>query len=209
MSGSARRLRKQGDELVDRRFVKALSHPVRVRILIELDRGPMSPTEYVDQFGGNLENVSYHFRTLLECDCIKKVEARRVRGVVETFYENTQKALFSEEQFSALPNSVRSGFSATILTTFMDAASEALVTNKLDSHDSRHLTWQRLSLDEEGFARVMSRLDQVYDWLLIEQMAAGVRMKRSGEAPVNTIVAMFGFECPQAERDHDLPSDVA
>lgn len=207
MSASARRQRRTADELIDARFAKAIAHPLRVQIMVELDRGPMSPAEYVAKFGGNLENVAYHFRVLVQCDCIRACGERPRRGAVEHFYENSKHALFSEEEFSGLPTAVKSSFSASILSTFMDQAAEALLSNTLDSHDTRHLTWQRLRLDEEGFAKVMSRLDELFEWLPVEQMAAKERMRRSGEAPLNTAIGMFGFECPMPERDHDLPAD--
>lgn len=205
MSASARRQRRSADELIDSRFAKAIAHPLRVRIMVELDRGPMSPTEYVAKFGGNVENVAYHFRFLMKCDCVRICGERPRRGAVEHFYENNKRALFSEEEFSGLPTAIKSSFSASILSTFMDQAAEALLTNKLDSHDTRHLTWQRLNLDEEGFANVMARLEDLFSWLPVEQMAAKARLKESGEEPLNTTVALFGFECPMPERDHELP----
>lgn len=207
MSASVRRQRRSADELIDARFAKAISHPLRVRIMVELDRAPISPAEYAAKFGGNLENVAYHFRVLRECDCIRICAERQRRGAVEHIHENIKRALFSEKQFSALPTSLKSSFSASILSTFMDRAAESLLANTLDSHDTRHLTWQPLTLDEEGFANVMERLEELFRWLPVEQMAAEARLKRSGEAPVNTTVALFGFECPIPERDHDLPLD--
>jgi len=199
------RHRRDGEELIDARFAKAIAHPLRVRIMVELYRAPISPAEYVAKFGGTLENVSYHFRTLAECDCIRIVAERPRRGATEHFYESTQRALFSEEQFSEMPMAVRGSLSASTLSAFMDQAAEALLTNKLDSRESRHLTWQRLRLDEEGFAEVMGRLDEIFEWLPVAQMAARERMKKSGASPMETTVGMFGFESPKPERDHDLP----
>jgi DNA-binding transcriptional ArsR family regulator len=207
MSASARRQRRSAEELIDSRLAKAISHPLRVRIMVELDRGPMSPAEFAAQFGGNLENVAYHFRTLLKCDCVRICGERPRRGAIEHFYESTRRALFSEAEFSALPASVKSGMSASTLSTFMDRAAEALMTNKLDSHETRHLTWQPLTLDEQGFETVMARMEEMFRWLPIEQMAAKERMKLSGEAPLNATVALFGFESPMPERDHELPRD--
>jgi DNA-binding transcriptional ArsR family regulator len=205
MSGTTSH-RRSGEELVDARFAKAIAHPLRVRIMAELYRGPMSPAEYAAKFGGTLENVAYHFRTLVECDCVKVIAERPRRGATEHFYENTHRALFSEEDFTSLPVAVRSSLSAATLSAFMDQAAEALLTNKLDSHSSRHLTWQRLRLDEEGFAQVMARLDELFEWLPVAQMAARERMRKSGEDPVPTTIGMFGFESPKPDRDHDLPS---
>jgi DNA-binding transcriptional ArsR family regulator len=205
MSASVRRQRRSADELIDARFAKAIAHPLRIRIMVELDRGPMSPAEFVSQFGGNVENVAYHFRILKECDCARICGERPRRGAVEHFYESTKRALFSEEEFSALPTSIKSGMSASTLSTFMDRAAEALMTNKLDSHDTRHLTWQPLTLDEEGFENVMARMEDLFRWLPVEQMAAKERMKRSGESPMNATVGLFGFESPMPEREHELP----
>ncbi|MBS1861963.1 MAG: helix-turn-helix transcriptional regulator [Actinobacteria bacterium] len=203
---STTRQRRESDELIDARFAKAIAHPLRVRIMVELDRGPMSPAEYAAKFEEETENVWYHFRILAECDCIEVVGERSRRGATEHFYANCQHALFSEEQFSRLPAAVRGSISASILSTFMDQAAEALLTNRLDSHDSRHLTWQRLELDEEGFAEVMGRMDELFEWLPVAQMAAHQRMKKSDEKPLITAVGLFGFECPKPERDHDLTS---
>jgi len=198
------RRRRSGDELIDARFAKAIAHSLRVEIMAELHRAPISPAEYAARTGRPIENVAYHFRTLAECDCIEIVGERPRRGAIEHFYANTKHPLFSEEEFSRLPPAVKGSFSASILTAFMDQAAEALLTNTLDSHDSRHLTWQRLHLDEEGFAEVMGRLDELFEWLPAAQMAARERMKKSGESPMDTTVGMFGFESPRPERNHDL-----
>jgi DNA-binding transcriptional ArsR family regulator len=208
-NASARGQRRDADELIDARLVRACSHPLRVRIMVELERAPMSPVEYQAQFGGPLETIAYHFRILAECECARIIHERPRRGAVEHIYEITKLALFSTEQFSKLPESIKGGFSASILSTFMDVAAEALLTNKLDSHETRHLTWRRLPLDEEGFENVMARLEEVFQWLPAEQMAAAERMKESGEQPLLTAVALSGFECPWPERGHDFGSENA
>lgn len=208
-TSAARERRRQAHELIDSRLVRACSHPLRVRIMVELERAPMSPAEYHVQFGGELEKIAYHFRVLKKCECARIIDERPVRGAVEHIYEITRLALFSTEEFSTLPESVKGGFSASILTTYMDLAAEALLANKLDSHETRHLTWQRLTLDEEGFENVMERLEELFRWLPVEQMAAAERMKQSGEAPLMAAVALSGFEVPWPERDHDLGPEAA
>jgi DNA-binding transcriptional ArsR family regulator len=198
------RYRRSGDELIDPRLARAISHPLRVQIMVELYRAPMSPAEYATKFGGSLENVAYHFRVLMGCDCVEVVAKRKSRGATEHFYGSTRRALFSAEEFSQLPMAVRGGISAATLSAFMDQAAEALLTNKLDSHANRHLTWQRRRLDEEGFTRVMERLDSVFEWVPVEEAAAVERMKKSGEDPLITTIGLFGFECPEPDRGHDL-----
>jgi DNA-binding transcriptional ArsR family regulator len=191
-------------ELVDRRLARAIGHPIRVEILVEVDRAPMSPNEFARRTGHPLATVAYHFRELQKCGCLEVVSEVPRRGATEHFYEVTTRALFSAESFSALPVPARGGFSATTLACFMRRAQEALEAQTFDSHESRHLTWTPLTLDEEGFARVMSMLDEVFEAIAVEQLAASERLAKSGEQPLHATVGLAGFESPQPARDHPV-----
>jgi DNA-binding transcriptional ArsR family regulator len=186
--------------LVDRRLAKAIAHPLRVEILIELGQAPMSPSEFAERFDFELSTVAYHFRELEKCGCLEIAEEAPRRGAVEHYYRATKRALFDDEGFAQLPPSVRGGFNASILTTFLDRAVEAMEADTMDSHDNKHLTWSPVKLDAEGFDRIMGMLGEVYTALGVEQFAAGERMVKSGEKPVYATVALAGFESPKPER---------
>ena len=53
-------------DLVDPRIAKALSHPMRARILMILDERVASPNEIAETIDERLPNVSYHVRALLD-----------------------------------------------------------------------------------------------------------------------------------------------
>lgn len=101
-------------------LAKALAHPLRVRILAEMERreqrqltlaglkraslSPEQLQEFKDGPGvspnalsGLLEeplgNVSYHVKTLLEYGCVALTKTEPRRGAVEHFYRTTSKAL--------------------------------------------------------------------------------------------------------------------
>jgi hypothetical protein len=190
--------------LIDERMALAIGHPLRVQILVEVDRAAMSPAEFTAKNGGSLPQVAYHFRVLQKCGCLTQVATRQRRGATEHIFEVTQRAFFDAATFAELPAPIRGGFSASILTSFMDRATEALEADTLDSHASRHLTWAPLKLDEEGFGNVMAMFDDLFHRLHVEQMAAAQRMSDSGEPPIHTTVGMAGFESPAPKRDHAL-----
>jgi DNA-binding transcriptional ArsR family regulator len=48
----------------DPRYVKALSHPIRVRVLALLEERMASPVELAEVLGVSLGSVSYHVRNL-------------------------------------------------------------------------------------------------------------------------------------------------
>jgi hypothetical protein len=202
--------RQTGSELVDRRLARAIGHPIRVEILVEVDRAPMSPNEFAQRSGHPLATVAYHFRELQKCGCLEVIDEVPRRGATEHFYEVTKRALFSAESFATLPASARGGFSATTLACFMRRAQEALEAQTFDSRESRHLTWRPLILDEQGFTRVMGMLDELYAALGVEQLAAAERLAKSGERAVYTTVGLAGFESPEPQREHAVaPAEPA
>lgn len=64
----------------DPRYVKAVSHPVRARILAMLRERQASPNELATWLGAGLGSVSYHVRTLNQLGLIELVDEQRVRG---------------------------------------------------------------------------------------------------------------------------------
>src|SRR5436309_4444609 len=75
-----RRRIKPLSHVTDPRVVKALAHPVRVRILSALERRQASPNELDAELGVPLGTVSYHVRRLADVGLIKLVEEARRRG---------------------------------------------------------------------------------------------------------------------------------
>jgi DNA-binding transcriptional ArsR family regulator len=71
---------------LDRRLIKALGHPIRVRALEILNARVASPSELAKQLGEPLGNVAYHVKILEENDAIELVRTAPVRGALEHFY---------------------------------------------------------------------------------------------------------------------------
>ena len=78
-------------------LVNALSHPVRLEILLALQGRIASPAELSEEIGASLGVVSYHTSTLLKCGCLELVHSEARRGVIENFFAVTPRALMPEE----------------------------------------------------------------------------------------------------------------
>ena len=74
---------------VDQRLIKALGHPVRMRVLDILDARVASPSELAKELGEPLGNVAYHVKILEETGAIELVRTAPVRGALEHFYRAT------------------------------------------------------------------------------------------------------------------------
>src|SRR6478672_4583111 len=113
---------------VDQRLIRAMGNPLRQRILLLLNKRVASPSELSKELEEPLGNVSYHVRILVQCDAIELVKTEPVRGALEHFYRATIRTHFDDENWTELPESVRSAlFGQTLrqIWTHVAKASEA------------------------------------------------------------------------------------
>src|SRR3954462_5029406 len=82
--------------LDDPRYIKALSHPLRVRILAILEERTASPVQLAQLLDASLGVVSYHVRTLERFGLIKLVRTNPVRGAVEHHYRANARPTISD-----------------------------------------------------------------------------------------------------------------
>src|SRR5688500_6919713 len=107
-------------------FLKALSHPLRMRILHEMHRGLTSPKEIAGKLDEPIGVISYHVRTLEELGCIELADTKLRRGAVQHFYRPLRRMYLDDDDWAALPASVRDSFSATTLDGIIELAAAAL-----------------------------------------------------------------------------------
>src|SRR5215211_7397890 len=118
MQGSSRQL--------DERLAKALSHPLRQRILQRLNEGGVkSPNELSQELGDPLGNVSYHVRILRELDCVELVRTEQRRGALEHYYKATAQPWLDDKQWARLPAAFRRKTLGRTLSEILESASDA------------------------------------------------------------------------------------
>src|ERR687890_2282479 len=115
-------------DLVDPRLAKALSHPMRARILTILNERVASPNEISEMIDERLPNVSYHVRALLDLGCIELVSTAQRRGAIEHYYRAIVRPFFSDRDWKRLPKSGRQAISDAILQILWDDVSESIKT---------------------------------------------------------------------------------
>src|ERR1700744_899815 len=96
-------------DAIDQDLVRALAHPMRVRILEALQGRTASPTELAREFLESLGVVSYHANALLEVECIEQVRTQPKRGTIEHFYTARPRSFIGHQDWRRVPLSVRGG----------------------------------------------------------------------------------------------------
>jgi DNA-binding transcriptional ArsR family regulator len=206
MTGVKLMRRRDGDELIDPKFVKAIGHPLRVEIVAECSLAPISQVEFRESRGRKYSRqaIENHFAVLIECGAIEEVGSLRERGGLTRYYAATARALFSEEDFGRFPPALRGNLSAAAVATLVERTQESLLAGTVDSHPERHLTWVPLQLDWAGFLELVGKLNELFYGLKPMEEEAKERMADSGEEPMHTTVAMMCFESPPPNRNHQI-----
>ncbi len=187
------------------RLAVVFADPIRLKIVTELFRREMSPSQFFETFGGGTRaRLNRHFRRLAEYGWLRLVKEERGgrrRGAVEHFYRAPELAIIEDELWEQLPQSLRAEFSWRTFEQFAERVKEALEAGTFDARPERHLTWTPLVLDAQGRSELLGLAMALFRSMLEEQADARIRLAGSGEAPVEATVAIGAFDSPSLERN--------
>jgi DNA-binding transcriptional ArsR family regulator len=181
-------------ETIDQNLVRALGHPMRVRILEAIQGRTASPTELAREFRESLGVVSYHVNALLDVDCIEQVRTRPKRGTIEHFYTARPRSFIGHQDWLRAPISVRGGVTREALRTFIAKVGAALDADTIDSREDTTLNWMPIVVDQRGWREAAEILDRA----LRELMTVGAesRARLGNEDGIPVVTAMAAFEAP-------------
>lgn len=187
--------------LVSEKLAKALSHPLRARILMELNQRVMSVTGYVRMFPEHSHSKIYgHFRILEECGCIELIEKKtggRRRGGVEHFYRATQRTLFDQVSWPTLPDSAKEQMTAAAFMTYVDRVFDAMNAGTIEAREDRHFTWSPGYFDLQAWCETIAEVDELFERLPKRMAEAAARLAAGDEDGIPVTVALACFESPK------------
>lgn len=184
----------------DPRLVKALSHPLRMRLLARFNEDVLSPAELAREFEISLPLISYHVKTLHDLDCIELVSTTPVRGAVEHHYRATRRALYSEQEWAALGIDAKQSLTGAVLRDAVSDALDALQSGDMDRRSDRHISFTTLDLDEQAWSELNEKLEAlVYEALQLQADVAGRRAAGTDEDDVRTRLTILHY-APVPER---------
>jgi DNA-binding transcriptional ArsR family regulator len=184
--------RRDTPEALDPRLVKAISHPLRHRILVRLNEEELSPNDLAGEFGESLGRVSYHVRTLADAGAIELVRTVPRRGAVQHFYRAVVRAWFTDDDWDRLPESTRRELFGQNLQRIWNDAAAAARGSGFD-HPRVHVSFTWLELDEQGMDEVSELLTETVERALAINAASADR--RGGAEPAHpTELAVLHFE---------------
>ncbi|HEX8121721.1 MAG TPA: winged helix-turn-helix domain-containing protein [Solirubrobacteraceae bacterium] len=187
-------------DIDDPRLVKALAHPIRMKILHILDERTATPKELAAVLGLPLENVSYHVRTLKDFGFIKLEKTRQVRGAVEHHYKLAARPQIGNKLWSELPRVVQEALVDADLNAFVEELGRGAMQGGFDRAEA-NLSNYSLPLDEDGIKEVSEILMDAQDRIEAVSQKAQKRIKDGDATRMSLMVFFFeqGAKVPLEE----------
>src|SRR4051795_4839182 len=179
---------------IDQRIMKALSHPLRVRMLTLLNQKVSSPSELAHDLDEPLGNVSYHMRFLADLKMVKLVRTEPRRGAVEHYYQALEPPQVSGDDWAQLPASLRRTLSDGVVGQIAKDLSGAAKSGGFD-RENMHVSRHAMVLDQEGWDELSALLTDLQHRVRSIQDESSDRLSRAGDGGgIPTALAMIQFE---------------
>jgi DNA-binding transcriptional ArsR family regulator len=140
-------------DVSDLRYVRAISHPVRMRLLAVLEKEPASPKMLAERLSLPLGTIAYHVRTLSSLGLLELVDTKQRRGAVEHYYQAKEHPRFSDQAWAELDVVTKQRVLTAVLNEAHAHAFSAASAGGFDRADS-HFTRTPLRLDAEGWTKL-------------------------------------------------------
>ena len=186
----------------DPRYVKAMSHPLRVRILAMLDERKASPNQLSGWLGATLGTVAYHVRTLQEFGLVELVDETRVRGAVEHHYRAKKRPRATEDGWADARPVAKQAAAGGDLDTILAYARASAAAGGFDRPDAR-LSRKIVKLDDKGFAQLSKACEKLVAEADKIEAAAAQRIAKNAkkETVVEAGIGVMLFEASKLSGD--------
>jgi DNA-binding transcriptional ArsR family regulator len=174
---------------LDEALLRAISHPLRHRLLGMLDGRIASPNMLARELDLPLGRVSYHIRLLNDLGAIELVRTEPRRGALEHFYQAVTTVWFSEGDWTKLPRSARRGILGQNLQQIFGNVTAAADGGGFDNSSSLVLR-APLELDEQGMLELSGVLREAVD----RAREISARAVERGNADLSAEVSTLLFE---------------
>ena len=140
-------------DIDDPRYVKALAHPLRIRILAMLADRSASPVQLSSKLDATLGTVAYHVRTLHSLGLVELVDTRQRRGATEHYYRAREHPRFPDDAWSDLAPVAKQRMLSAMLQQIGQYVTGSAAAGGFDRSEA-HMTRSTLRLDERGWQQL-------------------------------------------------------
>jgi DNA-binding transcriptional ArsR family regulator len=172
----------------------AVSHRIRVEILIILNQGTYTAGEIAEIIEEPLNKVGNHIRELVDAGSIEVAHTKRRRNTHQHFYRAVRTSFFSKGEADCMTWQERQISAGLILQSLVAEMMAGLWAGRMFDDPRDWLTWDRFNLDAEGRQEMYEEQEESWKRLEAIKARAANRVAQSGEDTAPFIVSLLGFE---------------
>jgi DNA-binding transcriptional ArsR family regulator len=177
----------------DPRWVRAISHPLRIRLLAMLDEEAASPVVLANKLQQPLGTIAYHVRTLYDLGLLELVRTRQRRGATEHYYKTSTHPRFTDGAWGDLDTVSKQRVLTAILDRAHDYASRSAAAGGFDAADA-HFTSTPLKLDAKGWTKLASATKRWLEETARIEREAAKRIAKEPHASIDVGLVILLFE---------------
>ncbi len=193
-------------DMTDSSLAKALSHPLRGRILSALENRTASPSALAEDLDASLGVVSYHVRRLHALGFLRLVKRVPRRGAVEHYYTTVSGPRISSQAWEATPAVVKQAVLGATLGEIGSQASAAAEAGGFEPREA-HLSRSPVTVDHQGWQQLAGELDALVSRIQEISAASNERLSRDGSESARTaMVALMLFQTSEPASPEPAPA---
>jgi DNA-binding transcriptional ArsR family regulator len=195
--------------ITDPRWLRAISHPIRIRLLAMLDEEPASPVILAAKLEQPLGTIAYHVRTLYDLGLLKLVSTRQRRGATEHYYKTTGHPTSSADAWEGLDAISKQRLLTALIAKATDYATRSAAAGGFDANEA-HISTDALKLDRRGWEELAKESSK---WLARAQKIEHDAAQRIGQDPESALTVgltlmlfqalPFSAEIPEGDRESE------
>ena len=189
---------------LNQRLIKALAHPLRVKLLAYLNDREWSPNELSEELNEGLSQVSYHIKVLRDLEMIELTRTEPRRGAVEHYYHAVERAYIPRWMAKLIPKSGNEIIGSDILKAIEEDLVASVESGKFYEREDTHASYTPVTLDGIGCEEADEvAIKAIREILEIQGKSANRRAEGKGDGeyiPVSAGFLVFGSVLDEKKR---------
>ncbi len=181
---------------IDRRLIKAISHPLREHCLAVFNERVASTSDIAREIDLDVPAFYHHVELLEELGCIELVESRRRRGAKERFFRAKAALLINDGDWRKIPATIRSDLNISQIQSLLDDIVGALRSGVFTASAGTHVTWMPGVFDKLGWQECMALMNETLIKMMGIQKRSRERIALTGEPGIPATLGLLGFQTP-------------
>jgi DNA-binding transcriptional ArsR family regulator len=179
--------------ITDPRWLRAISHPIRIRLLAMLEEEAASPVVLANKLEQPLGTIAYHVRTLYDLGLLKLVSTRQRRGATEHYYRTTAHPHATSETWEALDSVSKQRLLTATLARANDYATRSAAAGGFDAKDA-NVSVSPLKLDKKGWSQLSKECRKLLAKAEQIEAEAATRMAQEPDSSMPVGLNLMLFE---------------